>query len=169
MPSPSARHTRRSITRGASAQVAPSGFAGGSTIDFGFAGTNIVNAISSPSGDQASPPGASVTSLDWGFDAPLRLLRPDLDLDEPVWRMFGAPGATHVLHGEPGDVVLVWAPGFEVFPFGAQLAAALRSLPPGTVEIAEHTDRLGAPAFVSIRFARRHELVYRGGFEVRLR
>jgi hypothetical protein len=118
---------------------------------------------------RALPPGASVTSLDWGFDAPLRLLRPDLELDEPVWRMFGAPGATHALRGEPGDVILVWAPGFEVFPFGAQLAVALRSLPSGAVEVSEHTDRLGAPAFVSIRFARRHELVYRRGFEVRLR
>jgi hypothetical protein len=118
---------------------------------------------------RALPPGVAVTSLDWGFDAPLRLLRPDLELDEPVWRMFGAPGATHVLRGEPGHVVLVWAPGFEVFPFGTALVAALRLLPPGAVEVTEHTDRLGAPAFVSVRFARRHELVYRGGFEVRLR
>lgn len=117
------------------------------------------------------PPGTPVVSLDWGFHAPLRFLHPELDLEEPVWRMAGAAARDgFVLAGGPQQVYLVWEPGYQVFEIGNALLEAVDSLPPGAASVRRHTDREGGPAFRSIRFARAHQLVYRGGgFEVQLR
>jgi hypothetical protein len=116
-------------------------------------------------------PETTVVSLDWGFHAPLRFLRPELQLEEPVWGMPAAArrGPGTVLRGASRHVYLVQESGYEVYPIGGQLLEATRRLPMGAAAIQEHTDRLGETAFRSIRFTRPHELVYRGRFEVRLR
>jgi hypothetical protein len=117
------------------------------------------------------PPATPVVSLDWGFYAPLRFLHPELELEEPVWRMAGAAArGGFLLAGGPRQLYLVWEPGYQVFDIGNALLEAVDALPPGSATVRRHTDRAGGPAFRSIRFARPHELVYRGGgFEVRLR
>jgi hypothetical protein len=110
-------------------------------------------------------------SLDWGFHAPLRFSRPELELEEPVWRMHRArgPGPGVTLLGGPRHVYLVQEPGYEVFDVGHALLEATRQLPVGAAIVREHADRSGQTAFRSIRFSRPHELIYRGSFEVRLR
>jgi hypothetical protein len=115
------------------------------------------------------PPDAHVVSLDWGFHAPLRLLRPELDLAEPVWALArGRDGPGLALVGGPDHVYLVQAPQYRVFDVGASLLDALAELPLGTASVREHRDGSGETAFRSIRFARPHRLVYRGAFEVSL-
>jgi hypothetical protein len=116
------------------------------------------------------PSGAPLVSLDWGFHLPLRFLRPDLALEEPIWALERArAGGAFALAGGPQHLYLLQAPGLEVFDAGQQLLAALAELPPGAAQVVTHGDREGAPAFRTVRFARPHELVYRGRFEVRLR
>jgi hypothetical protein len=117
------------------------------------------------------PDDASVVSLDWGFHAPLRFTRPELQLEEPVWRMQRArgPGPGVTLLGGPQHVYLVQEPGYQVFDIGDALLEAVRRLPMGAATVREHADRNGESAFRSIRFTRPHELIYRGSFEVRLR
>jgi hypothetical protein len=117
------------------------------------------------------PVDANVVSLDWGFHARLRFTRPELQLEEPVWRMHRArgPGPGVTLLGGPQHVYLVQEPGYHVFDVGHALLEAVRRLPMGAASVREHADRNGETAFRSIRFARPHQLVYRGSFEVRLR
>ncbi len=114
------------------------------------------------------PEGSRLVSLDWGFHAPLRLLHPELELSEPVWSM-ARSGGPFALAGGPRHLYLVQEPGFEVFGMGDALLEAVAALPPGQATVRTHTDREGAAAFRSIRFARPHQLVYRGSFEVKLR
>jgi hypothetical protein len=89
-------------------------------------------------------------------------------VDEPVWRLRSRrPPA---LEGGPERVYLLYEPHFEVFPFGAALLRALPALPAGAAKLERHLDRRGDTAFLSLRFAGPHRLVYRGGrFEVELR
>jgi hypothetical protein len=117
------------------------------------------------------PADTKVVSLDWGFHAPLRFLRPGLDLSEPVWSMAaaGAAGPGFALAGDADAVYLVQAPGYEVFQVGGALLTAVSRLPLGAAAVREYRDGGGETAFLSIRFARPHELVYRGTFEVKLR
>ena len=112
------------------------------------------------------PLDVQVVSLDWGFHAPLRLLRPELQLSEPVWTMAGR-GAS--IHGGPRHLYLIQEPEYQVFDVGAGLLAALEDLPDDEFTVRVHTDRSGAPSFRSISFARPHDLIYRGQVEVRLR
>ena len=77
------------------------------------------------------------------------------------------PGVT--LAGGPQHVYLVQEPGYQVFDIGHALLEAVRGLPMGAATVREHADRNGESAFRSIRFARPHQLIYRGSFEVRLR
>jgi len=120
---------------------------------------------------QALPDDAVVVSLDWGFHAPLVLVRPELQLEEPVWRLFRAapPGPGAKLVGTARHVYLVQEPETEVFPMGAALLRATAALPDGAVHVESIRDDGGRPAFRALRFARPHELVYRDEFEVRLR
>jgi hypothetical protein len=116
------------------------------------------------------PAATPVVSLDWGFHLPLRFLHPELALEEPVWRMQPAPerGAFR-LAGSAEHVYLVWEPDYEVFGIGRALLEAVDALPPGSVSVRSHAGGDGQPAFRSIRFARPHELTYRGNFEVKLK
>jgi hypothetical protein len=117
------------------------------------------------------PADAVVVSLDWGFHAPLLLLRPELSLEEPAWSLFaaGPPGPGAALQGSPRHVYLVHEPGYEVFDIGAALLAAARQLPDDEVGIETLSDADGTPAFHAVRFAKPHTLTYRGDFEVKLR
>lgn len=119
----------------------------------------------------ALPADATVVSLDWGFHAPLVLLRPELALEEPIWRLSaaGPPGSGATLRGSPRHVYLVQEPGYQVFEIGNALLAAAARLPGGIADMQTVRDREGAPVFRALRFTRPHELVYRGEFEVRLR
>jgi hypothetical protein len=116
----------------------------------------------------ASDPGATVVSLDWGFDAPLRLLAPELESREPFWSLLGPAAVGTRLAGTPQTVYLVQDPRYRVFPIGQELLAAAARLPPGSASLRAHTDRAGGTAFLSLRIARAHRLVYRGRLEVEL-
>jgi len=116
----------------------------------------------------AAEPGATVVSLDWGFHAPLQFLAPQLDLREPVWRLRGAAAMGTRLEGTPQTVYLVQDPRYRVFDLGQDLLAAAARLPEGVTRVRAHADRSGDTAFLSVRIARPHRLVYRGRLEVEL-
>jgi len=119
----------------------------------------------------ASQPGAVAVSLDWGFDGPLRFAARDLALVEPIWKMRRAhlPGHAWRFSGTDRHVYLVFESDLAVFDFGPAFLAMARELPAGTAIIRRHLDREGDLAFLSVRFARPHELTYDGKFEVRVR
>jgi hypothetical protein len=116
-------------------------------------------------------PGAVVVSLDWGLDGPLRFTAPDLALVEPIWKLRASAkrGETWIQDGTPEHVYLLYGDEYALFDFGSSLLEAVGSLPPGSATIRRHLDGSGDPAFLSVRIARPHRLVYRGRFEVRLR
>ncbi len=120
----------------------------------------------------AGRPGAVAVSLDWGLHLPLRFAERGLALEEPIWRLRAWRGSQRlwVHEGSPAHVYLLPEPRLAVFGFGEDFLEALRGLPPGSLEIREHVDREGDPAFRSVRFARPHRVTYlRDRFEVRLR
>jgi len=121
--------------------------------------------------EEAERPGAVIVSLDWGLDGPLRFTAPELRLVEPIWKLqrTGKRGEGWLYDGDPEHVYLLYVDEYALFDFGASLLEAVRSLPPGSATIRTHLDRSGDPAFLSVRIARPHRLVYRRGFEVRLR
>jgi hypothetical protein len=112
----------------------------------------------------AAEPGAVAVSLDWGFHAQLRFLDRGLELREPVWRLLWAePGALPIaLEGDERTRYLLWDRRDSVFPLGAAFLDAVQRLGPERIEIRRHLDREGSPAFVSIRIAAPHRIVYRG-------
>ncbi|HVN36947.1 MAG TPA: glycosyltransferase family 39 protein [Myxococcota bacterium] len=112
--------------------------------------------------------GARLVALDWGFAGPLRFADPSLRVDEPIWGMRGRhPSA---LEGDDTSVYLLHERPLAVFPFGAALLDAVAALPVGSARVEPHLDRDGDTAFVTLRFAGPHRLLYRGGrFEVQLR
>lgn len=118
---------------------------------------------------QEVPADARIVSLDWGFHAPLRFLRPELVASEPFWRMHWSGGGATRLDGDANTLYLVQEPEYAVFPLGAALLAAVAELPSGRVEVQQQRDRLGAPVFRTVRIAGPHRLVYRGRFEVQWR
>lgn len=112
--------------------------------------------------------GAQLVCLDWGFAGPLRFLDSELRVDEPIWWMRGRRPVA--LEGDAHSIYLLHERPYAVFPFGAALLDAIAGLDPGQVTLERYADRAGDTAFVSVRFAGPHRLVYRGGrFEVQLR
>ena len=129
-------------------------------------------ALEALAAEQSGAPGASLVSLDWGFHAQLRFTKPTLALEEPIWelrRQRLRPGSIWRRDGTPQHLYLVQLPQYEVFDMGASFLEAVGRLPKGSALVRTHTDGAGNPAFLSVRFARPHQLVYRRGFEVRLR
>jgi hypothetical protein len=112
----------------------------------------------------AEPGGVVVVSLDWGFHAQLHFLDRALELRDPVWRMIDkSPHAPpQISDGDAHTVYLVNDRDFAVFPTGPAFLDAVQKLDPRQVTIRRHADREGDPAFVSIRFAGPHRIVYRG-------
>ena len=119
----------------------------------------------------ASQPGAAAVSLDWGFDGPLRYAARDLALVEPIWKIRRGhlPGHAWTFAGTPQHVYLVFEEDLAVFDFGPEFLAMARDMTPDDVSIRRHLDREGDLAFLSVRFARPHQLTYAGEFEVRMR
>jgi hypothetical protein len=119
----------------------------------------------------ASQPGAAAVSLDWGFDGPLRYAARDLALVEPIWKLRRArlQGHAWTFAGTPRHVYLVFEEDLAVFDFGPKFLAMVRDMTPDGVSIRRHLDREGDLAFLSVRFARPHQLTYAGEFEVRMR
>jgi hypothetical protein len=119
----------------------------------------------------ASQPGAVAVSLDWGFDGPLRYAARDLALVEPIWEMRRArlSGRAWTFAGTPRHVYLVFEEDLAVYDFGPKFLVMVRNTAPGSVSIRRHLDREGDLAFLSVRFARPHQLTYRGEFEARMR
>jgi hypothetical protein len=119
----------------------------------------------------SSRPGTVAVSLDWGFDGPLRFAARNLERVEPVWsiRLAHRTGRAWRFSGTPRHVYLLFDEDFAVFDFGPKLLATARALDPESVEIRRHVDREGDSTFVSVRFARPHQLTYDGNFKVELR
>jgi hypothetical protein len=57
---------------------------------------------------------------------------------------------------------LLWDRDLAVFPVGPAFLDAVRALGSERVAIRVHADREGDPAFVSVRIAGPHRIVYRG-------
>ena len=109
-----------------------------------------------------------VVCVDWGFAGPLRFADASLDVEEPIWKLRGQRPVA--MEGEPSQIYLLHEPNIAVFQFGTALLAAVAALPPGSATLERHLDRSGDTAFLSLRFARPHRLVYRARrFEVELR
>jgi hypothetical protein len=115
--------------------------------------------------------GVAVVSLDWGLYGPLRFSSRDLALTEAIWKM-SRPGLRRgpwVYEGNPQTVYLLYPPEYALFDFGASLLREIEALPPGSAQVRRHADAAGDLAFLSVRFAGRHRLVYDQNLEVRLR
>lgn len=112
--------------------------------------------------------GAVVVTLDWGFEQPLRFLAPDQPVIETIWELRQS-SAPLMLEGTPQHVYVMYPEPYSVFDYGLGFLEAVRTLPPDFVALRTHLDREGEPAFLSLRIARPHRLVYRDGFEVTLR
>jgi hypothetical protein len=129
------------------------------------------NALGDFAAELASQPGAAAVGLDWGFDGPLRYAARDLALVEPIWKIRRAhlPGHAWTFAGTPRHVYLVFEEDLAVFDFGPEFLAMVRDMTPDDVSVRRHLDREGDLAFLSVRFARPHQLTYAGEFEVRMR
>ncbi|MEZ4215047.1 MAG: hypothetical protein R3E88_01085 [Myxococcota bacterium] len=119
-------------------------------------------------------PGASATSLDWGFHLPLAFAaRPRAQggpaLDEPIWEIEPRVRATGVwaTEGDGARRYVVHDAAWDRFGFGPHLLAAARALG-DRAAIRAYRDREGEVAFYTVRFAGPHRLsLERGrGFRV---
>jgi hypothetical protein len=108
-------------------------------------------------------------SLDWGFHEPLLFLTTKRGLLEPIWNIprLLARGRPWAHAGNEHHVYLVHDAPYDLFGFGPALLETAREND-RVAEIRTHRDRLGDPAFYSVRFRAPHELVYTGSFELRL-
>jgi hypothetical protein len=115
--------------------------------------------------------GTTFVCLDWGFHQTLAFQTDHARVLDPVWRLRFArqEGRTWEMRGGAGYVYLVHDGPIDVTGFGAPFLAAVRALDPEQVEVRHWADREGGPALVSVRFRRPHDLLWRDGFEVRLR
>ena len=57
---------------------------------------------------------------------------------------------------------LLWDRDFAVFPVGPAFLDCVREIDSKRITIRQHVDREGDPAFVSVRIAGPHQIVYRG-------
>jgi hypothetical protein len=166
------RHMRHPVARGALALALLAAYVGAARADFatrdvmsdtggkGLWSDAVVRLVPELAGSR-------VVALDWGFAIPLRWTDPSLRVDEPIWRLRGRPRARRELEGDAKSVYLLHERPYAVFPFGPALLDALAALPSEAYALERHLDRGGDTAFVSLRFAGPHRLVYRGGrFEV---
>jgi hypothetical protein len=113
-------------------------------------------------------PKTVVVSLDWGFDKPLRFVAPDLQLEEPIWRLRERRNRRWNFEGSRETLYLIHPPGHALFSFGGRFLEAVRRLPEQHVSFRRHTDRSGDEAFFSIRIHRPHRVRYRKGFKLSL-
>jgi hypothetical protein len=119
----------------------------------------------------ASHPGVVAVGMDWGFAGPLRFAARGLPIAEPIWtlRQAGRKLPEWRFDGTPQHVYLAFDDDLAVFDFGPKFLARVAALGSPDVTVRRHVDREGALAFLSVRFTRPHQLVYRGEFEVQFR
>ncbi len=134
------------------------------------------DAISELARELAAEPGVVAVSLDWGFAARLRFLDRRLELREPIWRLARMSQGEAPLRfaGDEHVRYLLWDRDFAVFAVGPAFLDSVRAIDPERVAIQRYVDHEGDAAFVSVRIAGPHEIVYRGSdaarpFEVILR
>ena len=122
------------------------------------------DAISQLASELAAEPGAVAVSLDWGFDARLRFLDRGLALREPIWRLANQGPQQPPWHfvGDERVHYLLWERDYAVFAVGPAFLEAVSALDPQRVSVRRWLDREGDPAFVSVRIAGPHEIVYFG-------
>ena len=121
------------------------------------------DAISDLALELAAEPGAVAVSLDWGFQARLRFLDRGLDLREPIWRLVHKTPekGPWSFQGDDRMRYLLWDRDFAVFPVGPAFLDCVREIDSNRITIRRHVDREGDPAFVSVRIAGPHQIVYR--------
>jgi hypothetical protein len=117
----------------------------------------------------AAEPDAVAVSLDWGFRAQLRFLDRELDVREPVWELTrrDPEAPPWSFQGDGRVVYLLWDRDYAVFPVGPAFLETVSSIDSSRVEIRRHADRDGDPAFVTVRIAGPHRIVYRGAHSAR--
>jgi hypothetical protein len=117
----------------------------------------------------AAEPGAVAVALDWGFRAQIRFLDRGLEVREPIWELTRrSPDAPPwSFRGDERVLYLLWDRDFAVFPVGPAFLETVSGIDPSRVEIRRHADRDGDPAFVSVRIAGPHRIVYRGAHSAR--
>jgi len=122
------------------------------------------DAISGLALELAAEPGAVAVSLDWGFQARLRFLDRRLELREPIWRLVhkSPEEGPWSFQGDDRVRYLLWDRDFAVFPVGPAFLDCVRDIDSNRITIRRHFDREGDPAFVSVRIAGPHQIVYRG-------
>ena len=122
------------------------------------------DAITELAGELSAEPGSVAVSLDWGFRAQLHFLDRGLEVREPVWGLtrrsrYAGPWT---FEGDGRMLYLLWDRDFAVFPVGPGFLDAVRGIDSNRIAIRRHADRDGDPAFVSVRIAGPHRIVYRG-------
>ena len=117
----------------------------------------------------AAEPDAVAVALDWGFRAQLRFLDRGLEVREPVWELTrrDPEAPPWSFQGDGRAVYLLWDRDFAVFPVGPAFLDAVSGIDSSRVEIRRHADRDGDPAFVTVRIAGPHRIVYRGAHSAR--
>jgi hypothetical protein len=166
------RPSRRGVLRAAAALIAALAFGGSllaslrtfETIERTRGKGRWTDATAQLARELAATPGAVAVSLDWGFHAPLHFLDRSLELREPIWTLLQRrPGsAPWTFRGDAHTRYLLWEPDFEVFGVGRVFLAAAREKGSDRIEIRRHLDHQGDPAFLSVRIAGPHRIVYRG-------
>jgi hypothetical protein len=167
-----ARPPRRLALRAAAALVVTLAFGGSlltslrtyDTIERTRGKGRWTDATSDFARELAAQPGSVAVSLDWGFHAQLHFLDRGLDLREPIWALVrqGVGANPWAFVGDGRVRYLLWDQDFGVFPLGRAFLAAARATGSDRIEIRRHLDRDGDPAFVSVRIAGPHRIVYRG-------
>jgi hypothetical protein len=117
----------------------------------------------------AEDPGAIAVSLDWGFRAQLRFLDRGLEIREPVWEITrrSPQAGPWSFEGDGRMRYLLWDRDFSVFPVGPAFLEAVSGIDSSRIAIRRYPDREGDPAFVSVRIAGPHRIVYRGAHSAR--
>jgi hypothetical protein len=115
-------------------------------------------------------PEPRAVSLDWGLHEPLLFLTARARLEEPIWRLQHAArsGRPARLAGRAGDLYLLHPPDYDLFGFGPPFLAALERLGPGAAETLTYRDREGRVAFLAVRLAADHRIVFSRGVEIEL-
>ena len=122
------------------------------------------DALDELAGELAAEPGAVAVSLDWGFRAQLHFLDRGLEILEPIWGIArrDTNAGPWSFQGDGRMRYLLWERDFAVFPVGPAFLETVSGIASSRVAIRRHVDHQGDPAFVSVRIAGPHRIVYRG-------
>jgi hypothetical protein len=112
----------------------------------------------------SAEPESIAVSLDWGFHAQLHFLDRGLGIQEPIWGITrrSRHAGPWSFEGDGRMRYLLWDRDFAVFPVGPAFLESVRGIDSSRIAIRRHADHEGDPAFVSVRIAGPHRIVYRG-------